>query len=67
MYFVAFFYANTTENQLAIFFNSLIIEYTVSILRYQHDVVGNLTAAHSNETFKFVRIYSEESLKIIEV
>jgi hypothetical protein len=45
MYFVAIFSANVTENQLAILFNSLIVEYTVSILRHQHDVVGNLTIA----------------------
>jgi hypothetical protein len=38
MYFVAIFSTNVTENQLAILFNSLIVEYTVSILRHQYDV-----------------------------
>ncbi len=45
MYFVAIFSTNYTENQLAILFNSLIVEYIVSILRHQHDVVSNLTIA----------------------
>ncbi|SFT84716.1 hypothetical protein SAMN02910340_02700 [Methanosarcina thermophila] len=48
IYFVAIFSANVTENQLAILFNSLIIEYTVStvsIVRHQYDVVSNLTIA----------------------
>ena len=45
MHFIAFFSANTTENQLAILFNSLIVEYIVSILRHQDDVVSNLTIA----------------------
>ncbi len=45
VYFVAIFSANVTENQLAILFNSLIVEYTVSILRHQYDVVCNLTIA----------------------
>ena len=45
MYFIAIFSANITENQLAILFNSLVVEYIVSILRHQYDVVGNLTIA----------------------
>ncbi len=50
MNFVAFFHANTVENQLAILFNPLVVEYTVSIFRYQHDVVGNLTIAMAKTT-----------------
>lgn len=42
MYFVAIFSTNVTENQLAILFNSLIVKYTISILRHQYDVVSNL-------------------------
>ena len=45
MYFVAIFSTNATENQLAILFKSLIVEYIVSILRHQYDVVSNLTIA----------------------
>ncbi len=45
MYFIAIFSANVTDNQLAILFNSLIVEYTVSILRHQYNVVSNLTIA----------------------
>jgi hypothetical protein len=45
MYFITIFDTNVTENQLAILFNSFIVEYTVSILRHQYDVVGNLTIA----------------------
>ena len=45
MNFVALLHANIVENQLAIFFNLLVIEYLVSILRHQHDVVGDLTIA----------------------
>ena len=37
--------ANIFEDQLAILFNSLVVEYLVSVLRHQHDVVGNLTIA----------------------
>ena len=43
--FIALFHANVVEDRLAIFFNLLIGEYPVSILRHQHDVVGNLTIA----------------------
>ena len=45
MNFIALLDANIFEDQLAILFNSPIIEYPVSILRHQHDVVGNLTIA----------------------
>src|SRR5659263_745054 len=45
MDFVAFLCANIVEYRLAILFNSFIVEYLVSILRHQHDVVGNLTIA----------------------
>ncbi len=43
MYLVAFLCANIVEYRLAILFNSLIVEYLVSILKHQQDVVGNLT------------------------
>ena len=45
MNFVALLYANIFEDQLAILFNLLIVEYFVSILGHQHDVVGDLTIA----------------------
>ena len=45
MNFVALLHANIFEDQLAILFNSPIIEYFVSILGHQHDVVGDLTIA----------------------
>jgi hypothetical protein len=38
-------HANIFEDQLAILFNSPVVEYLVSVLRHQHDVVGNLTIA----------------------
>ncbi len=38
-------HTNIFEDQLAILFNSLVVEYLVSVLRHQHDVVGNLTIA----------------------
>jgi hypothetical protein len=37
--------ANISEDQLAILFSSPIVEYFVSILGDQHDVVGDLTEA----------------------
>jgi len=45
MYFIALFGTNIIEDRLAILFNSLVVEYSVSILRHQYDVVGNLTIA----------------------
>ena len=45
MNFISLLRANTFEDQLAILFNSPIIEYFVSILGHQHDVVGDLTIA----------------------
>jgi hypothetical protein len=42
---IALLDANIFEDQLTILFNSPIVEYPVSILRHQHDVVGNLTIA----------------------
>jgi hypothetical protein len=45
MNFVALFQANVLEDQLTILFNLLIVEYPVSILRHQHDVVSDLTIA----------------------
>ncbi len=42
---VALLHANIVEDQLAILFNMLVVEYLVSILRHQHDVVGYLTIA----------------------
>ena len=43
--FIPLLHANIFKDQLAILFYSLIIEYFVSILRHQYDVVGNLTIA----------------------
>jgi hypothetical protein len=45
MNFIALLHANFFEGQLAILFNSPIVEYPVSILWHQHDVVGDLTIA----------------------
>lgn len=45
MNFISLLHANIFEDQLAILFNSPIIEYFVSILGHQHDVVGDLTIA----------------------
>ena len=45
MDFVALLQANIFEDQLAILFNLPIVEYPVSILGHQHDVVGDLTIA----------------------
>ena len=45
MKFVALLHADIFKDQLAILFNSLVVEYLVSVLRHQHDVVGNLTIA----------------------
>jgi hypothetical protein len=43
--FVAFLHAYIFEDQLAILFNLLTIEYPVSMLWQQHDVVSNLATA----------------------
>jgi hypothetical protein len=45
MNFISLLNANIFEDQLAILFNSPIVEYFVSILGHQHDVVGDLTIA----------------------
>jgi hypothetical protein len=45
MKFVTLLHANIVEDQLAILFNSLTIEYIVSILWHQHDMVSDLTIA----------------------
>ena len=55
MNFIALLHANIFEDQFAIFFNSPIVEYPVSILRHQHDVVGNLTIAMA-KTAQFQRL-----------
>ena len=55
MNFVTLFHANIVENQLAILFKLLIVEYHVSILRHQHDVVGDLTIAMA-KTVQFQRL-----------
>jgi hypothetical protein len=52
---VPLLHANIFEDQLAIFFNSPVVEYPVSILRHQHDVVGNLTIAMA-KTVQFQRL-----------
>ena len=38
--------ANIIENRLAILFNTLAIEYIVSIPWHQHNVIGNLANGH---------------------
>ena len=55
MNFVALLHANIFENQLAILFYFPIVEYSVSILGHQHDVVGDLTIAMA-ETAQFQRL-----------
>ena len=55
MNFVALLHANIFEDQLAILFYLPIVEYSVSILGHQHDVVGDLTIAMA-ETAQFQRI-----------
>ena len=45
MDFVALLQANIFKDQLAILFNLPVVEYSVSILGHQHDVVGDLTVA----------------------
>ena len=55
MNFVALLHANIVEDQLAILFNLLIVEYPVSILGHQHDVVGDLTIARA-EAAQFQRL-----------
>ena len=42
---VSLLIADISEDELAILFNSPIVEYLVSILGHQHDVVGDLTVA----------------------
>jgi hypothetical protein len=55
MNFVALLQANIFEDQLAILFNLPIVEYSVSILGHQHDVVGDLTIAMA-EAAQFQRL-----------
>ncbi len=55
MNFIAFLRTNIFEDQLAILFNSLVVEYFVSILRHQYDVVGDLTIAMA-KTAQFQRL-----------
>ena len=45
MQFVVLFHADVVQNQLAILFNLFIVEYLVSILWHQYDMVGYLTVA----------------------
>ena len=45
MKFVALLHADIFKDQLAILFNSSIVEYLVSVLWHQYDVVGDLTIA----------------------
>lgn len=52
---VSLLIANISEDQLAILFNSPIVEYLVSILGHQHDVVGDLTIAMA-EAAQFQRL-----------
>ena len=55
MNLIAFLPANTFEDQFAILFNLPIVEYFVSILGHQHDVVGDLTIAMA-EAAQFQRL-----------
>ena len=52
---LARYLANIFEDQLAILFYLPIVEYSVSILGHQHDVVGDLTIAMA-ETAQFQRL-----------
>ena len=55
MNFVALIHANIAENLLAILFYLSIVEYFVSILWHQHNVIGNLTIAMA-KTAQFQRL-----------
>ena len=55
MNFVALLHADIFKDQLAILFNLSIVEYLVSVLRHQHDVVGDLTIAMA-KTAQFQRL-----------
>jgi hypothetical protein len=55
MKFVALLHTNIGEDQLAILFNSLIVEDIVSILWHQYEMVSNLTIAMA-KTVQFQRI-----------
>jgi len=55
MNFVAVLHADIVDDHLAILFNLLIVEYPVSILWHQYDVVGNLTIAMA-KTAQFQRL-----------
>ena len=55
MKFVTLLQANTVEDQLTILFNSLTIEYIVSILWHQHEMVSDLTIAMA-KTVQFQRV-----------
>jgi hypothetical protein len=50
--FLASLHANIFEDQLAILFDLLIVEYSVPILRHQHDVLGDLTIAMAKLLFQ---------------
>ena len=54
MNFVPLLHADILKDQLAILFNSSIVEYLVSILWHQHEVVGDLTIAMA-KTAQFQR------------
>ena len=45
MNFITLLHADGFKDQFAILSNSPIVEYPVSVLRHQHNVVGNLTIA----------------------
>ena len=50
MNLILLLHANIFEDQLEIFFNALIVEYSISILGHKHDVVGDLTIAMADAT-----------------
>ena len=60
MNLIPMIHANIFEDQFAILFNSPFVEYLVSILRHQHDVVGNLAIAmaklHSSNVYHILAI-----------
>ena len=55
MKLVALLNTNVIEDQLTILFNLLAVEYIVSILWHQHEMVGNLTIAMA-KTVQFQRV-----------
>ena len=65
MNFIAFLNADIFKEQLTILFNSLVVEYVVSILWHQYDVVGNLTIAMAKAA-QFQRLSHPSHRRVVE-